>query len=121
MSYKSKLFHPLYDGYDLIIEYNKHYYCYNNLKKEKLYDLIKNNLISTKPHIQFVFSSFIKSYENIVFLNKKDEQIINTFINQYETLLSFFSLYSSYNTTHKLRELIINTYYFIYINYLKDL
>jgi len=123
MSYKSQLFQPLYDGFDLIIDYNQHYYCYTNIDKEILYKLIKNNLISVKPNIQFILSYFIKSYFNIVFLNKKDEEIINNFINQYETLLSFISLYPSYpgNNTHKLREIIINTYYFVYEKYIKNL
>jgi len=123
MSYKSQLFHPLYDGFDLIIDNNQHYYSYTNINKDKLYNIIKNNLISIKPEIEYVLSTFIKSYINIVFLNKKNLEIITNFINQYDTLLSYPLLYPSFpgNNTHKLREIIINTYYFIYINYLKDL
>lgn len=123
MSYKSKLFHPSYDGFDLIINFNQHYHCYMNVNKDILYDLIRNNLISINPNIQFILSSFNKSYLNIVYLKKKDETIINNFINQYDTLLSNPLLYPSYpgNNTNKLRELIVNTYYFVYENYLKDL
>lgn len=123
MSYKSKLFQPSYDGFDLIIDFNQHYYHYLNLQKDRLYNILKNNLISIIPEIQFIISSFINSYFNIVFLNKKDENTINNFINQYETLLSYPLLYPSFpgNNNHKFRELIVNTYYFVYENYIKNL
>lgn len=120
MSYKSSVYQPLYDGFDLIVD-GYHYICFVNLEKERLYKLIKTQLISINPDIQFIFNSFIKSYYDIVFLNKKTEEIINNFINQYETLLTQYDLFTVYIKNHTIRELLINTYYFIYKNYLENL
>ena len=121
-TYQSSIYQPLYDGYNLIVNEN-HYICYINIEKNMFYDIIKNNLISYNQDIEFMFKLYIKSYYDIVFLNKKEETIIKNFINQYETIMSQFNLFPSYppNSTRKLKELIVNIFYFIYENYLKNL